>query len=81
MNSRQQKILFYMNNIHIKSSFDFYYSDGNEIDLIYYYGNKNKIKIPNLYNGMKIKSIESSCFNSNQEITDLVIAEGIEAIY
>lgn len=82
MNSRQKAILRFMMNAGSKIPFDYYYSEENRnINLIYYYGDKITLKVPSKKGSSSISSLDTACFNANQQITKAVISNGIEAIY
>ena len=82
MNSRQKAILRFMMNINSKLPFDYYYSEENRnINLVYYYGNRIVVKVPNKKENSFVKSLDAACFNANQKITKVIIFNGIEAIY
>lgn len=79
MNWQQKKILEYM--MLGQQSFDYIYSLEDSIELISYYGNSKKIKVPKRYRGALIKEIAPSCYCINEKIVEAKIPEGIEAIY
>lgn len=82
MNNRQKAILRFMMNVNSKLPFEYYYSEENgNINLIYYYGNRTAVKVPNKKEKSFVKSLDAACFNSNQQITKVIIPNGIEAIY
>lgn len=79
MNWQQKKILEYM--MLGQQSFDYIYSLEDSIELISYYGNSKRIKIPQEYKKTLIKEIAPSCYCTNEKIVEVKIPEGIEAIY
>lgn len=82
MNGREKAILRFMMNINGKLPFEYYYSEENgNINLVYYYGNKAVVKVPNKRENSFVKSLDAACFNANQKITKVVISNGIESIY
>lgn len=79
MNWQQKKILEYM--MLGQQSFDYIYSLEDSIELIFYYGNARKIRVPQEYKKVLIKEITPSCYMTNEKIIEVKILEGIEAIY
>lgn len=80
MNNKQEAILKYM-MLNCPPPFDFIYFLEDDINLVFYYGNKTKLNIPNNYQKTPIREINSTCFAANDDITKVKIPEGITAIY
>lgn len=66
--------------INMNYTFDYIYSQDDTISLIYYTGRGSTVAIPASNDGVYVRNIESSCFNSNSDIVRVSIAEGVESI-
>lgn len=57
-----------------------YNIEDNKIDLIYYFGDKIKVRVPKKLDRKIVTVIDESCYNYNKNITSVIIKNNIKEI-